>query len=323
MNFDTYINIYEELINTTDILNVKYFTNKYSLSKIELKTILIKIKDNEYINKNNSILKTLLDELKDIETDFTIFSNGYNEKKDFHQEEKETKKNTKKSIKPNLSKILFTLSKNINIYISKIKHINLEKKQYIQIGIGALSVFFIMLITTIFMLNDNTETKNQNSKIDANNVIISKKSINELPTKKIEKKQVEIEDNKIDVTLPIKNLEKQELIKKEQTVENKLDNIKIIENKKENRVRAIITLDNTQKEIKKKIVNDTKPKYKIRDEFKNIKDQLTYENHMIKYKNKYYRENDTLEGFKIFKITPVYVKFEDTKTNIRKRVLLN
>lgn len=110
-------------------------------------------------------------------------------------------------------------------------------------------------------------------------------------------------------------------------VEDKLDSIKVIKNEKENSVRAIITYDD-KKEQKNTIqkqsnTKNSNTKLVIRTEFNSIKDDLKYENHMIKYKNKYYKENDILEGYKIFKITPAYVKFEDTKTNIRKRVLLN
>ena len=54
---------------------------------------------------------------------------------------------------------------------------------------------------------------------------------------------------------------------------------------------------------------------------KHIK-ELKIANNQLIYKDKIYSENDELFGFKIFKIRPLYVKFEDTDNQIRKRFLL-
>ena len=49
--------------------------------------------------------------------------------------------------------------------------------------------------------------------------------------------------------------------------------------------------------------------------------EMKYEDSKIFFKDNYYQEKDVLLGFKIFKITPLYVKFEDQTKNIRKRFL--
>ncbi|AXX92448.1 hypothetical protein CPU12_09585 [Malaciobacter molluscorum LMG 25693] len=320
MDFNIYTNIYEELINTKNNLNSRYFINKYSLSEIELKTILIKIKENEYISKDNKILKDILSELEDYEIDFSIFTKINNNKKN-DLNIQSNKPINKIKIKDKMVDFISNFIKELR---SRLENINLEKKQYIQLGIGFISIILIFSITTYIINskeNTNTSSNIEKENITTNNITNEKKLLvvsNNIDTIKINNTNTEKKEEDI-----ISSKENSMTV----NVEDKLDSIKVIKNEKENSVRAIITYDD-KKEQKNTIqkqsnTKNSNTKLVIRTEFNSIKDDLKYENHMIKYKNKYYKENDILEGYKIFKITPAYVKFEDTKTNIRKRVLLN
>ncbi|RXK00869.1 hypothetical protein CRU98_00020 [Arcobacter sp. CECT 8986] len=326
MDFNTYANIYEELINTTtNKLNSKYFIDKYSLTHVELKTILVKIKENEYISKENKVLKDILFELEEYKADFSIFSKIKSKKSDdiYIETNKKIVDETKK--KDNFIVILSNIKEDFK---SKLKNINIKKDQYMKFGIGAFGILLIFSITTFILSssNSNTEKKEHISALDTKEINTNIKKVVTLQDKdvNVENSNEDLLSKKeeTDTTKTLDTIKKEKVV----NVEEKLDSIKVIKNEKENRVRAIITIDERKEQIKPKTnvsKNSSNNKLAIKKEFNNIKDDLTYENHMIKYKNKYYKENDILEGYKIFKITPVYVKFEDTKTNIRKRVLLN
>lgn len=123
MDFNIYTNIYEELINTKNNLNSRYFINKYSLSEIELKTILIKIKENEYISKDNKILKDILSELEDYEIDFSIFTKINNNKKN-DLNIQSNKPINKIKIKDKMVDFISNFIKELR---SRLENINLEK----------------------------------------------------------------------------------------------------------------------------------------------------------------------------------------------------
>lgn len=84
-----------------------------------------------------------------------------------------------------------------------------------------------------------------------------------------------------------------------------------------NKLEKLSSLNNNTVEQKNTII------LKSLDEISKYKKQLKFKDNKIFFNGKYYSEKGTLFGFKIFKITPIYVKFEDQNKKIRKRFLFN
>jgi hypothetical protein len=314
MSINIYSSIYEKLIDSNNDLSVDNLLKEYKLTPGQLKTILVKIKENEYLAKEKSIIEIFLDELKD-----------------YNQEEIEVLVKKKEQAIKNED--------------------NHNKIEYIKKVITSLNLFFINYINRLetILINNRPIKKKSYIIVSGIFVIIFLASLSILTISTTSTTSDEITNEvkvKINDTNSISKVEKKQLQKKETLVNNeidtKLDTIKIIKNIDDDTITAIIDLDQQEQinpiaSIKKKeITKDTKKEeegdsikskkttiFKIRDNLAQIKKHLMYENNMIKYKNKYYKENDILEGYKVFKITPVYVKFEDMNKKIRKRILLN
>ncbi|AXH09788.1 hypothetical protein AHALO_1418 [Malaciobacter halophilus] len=328
MNINIYSSIYENLIDSkVKALSIKALLEKYNISHGQLKTILLKIKENEYISKENTTINNYLIELENYkEEELKVFEKrieeGENSKKDtfIKKENKVVVLKTKiKEYTIKYSSIILNLIKNLKYKFNKI---DIKSKYITATGIFSI-LFFISLFT--FSFNDDKTIKNS--------TLINTKNQSNINTEKI------------------KSTQKSEIINEPKVVvnndiEEKLDNMKIIKNEDDDTITAIIDLDYISTSVinpnniasnkktkeegdKKKLNSKQKIKkqphsiLKIKNSLAQIKKHLIYENNMIKYKNRYYKENDILEGYKIFKITPLYVKFEDTNEKIRKRVLLN
>ncbi|PHO10869.1 hypothetical protein CPG37_00010 [Malaciobacter canalis] len=316
MSINIYSSIYEKLIDSNNNLSVDGLLAEYKITPGQLKTILVKIKENEYLAKEKSIIEIFLDELKD-----------------YNQEEIEILVKKKEQTIKNedthnkieyIKKVLTNLNLFFISYINRLETIltnnrPIKKRGYIIVS----GIFVIIFLTSLSILTISTTSTTSDEITNEVKVKINdSNSIN-----KVEKKQLQ---------------KKETLVNSE--IDTKLDTIKIIKNIDDDTITAIIDLNQQEqinpiassikmkkeitKEIKKEEEGDSiKSKkttiFKIRDNLAQIKKHLMYENNMIKYKNKYYKENDILEGYKVFKITPVYVKFEDMNKKIRKRVLLN
>lgn len=316
MSINIYNSIYEKLIDSNNNLSVDGLLAEYKITPGQLKTILVKIKENEYLAKEKSIIEIFLDELKD-----------------YNQEEIEILVKKKEQTIKNedthnkieyIKKVLTNLNLFFISYINRLETIltnnrPIKKRGYIIVS----GIFVIIFLTSLSILTISTTSTTSDEITNEVKVKINdSNSIN-----KVEKKQLQ---------------KKETLVNSE--IDTKLDTIKIIKNIDDDTITAIIDLNQQEqinpiassikmkkeitKEIKKEEEGDSiKSKkttiFKIRDNLAQIKKHLMYENNMIKYKNKYYKENDILEGYKVFKITPVYVKFEDMNKKIRKRVLLN
>jgi len=110
-----------------------------------------------------------------------------------------------------------------------------------------------------------------------------------------------------------------------------------IDKAEEKEIEPII--DNIEKEIEEIIISENKQEHNENKENTSTIptlttpidiEQLDYYQKDIKfldnkvfYDGNYYEEGDYLFGFKIFKITSSYVRFEDEKKNIRKRLLFS
>lgn len=316
MSINIYNSIYEKLIDSNNNLSVDGLLAEYKITPGQLKTIIVKIKENEYLAKEKSIIEIFLDELKD-----------------YNQEEIEILVKKKEQTIKNedthnkieyIKKVLTNLNLFFISYINRLETIltnnrPIKKRGYIIVS----GIFVIIFLTSLSILTISTTSTTSDEITNEVKVKINdSNSIN-----KVEKKQLQ---------------KKETLVNSE--IDTKLDTIKIIKNIDDDTITAIIDLNQQEqinpiassikmkkeitKEIKKEEEGDSiKSKkttiFKIRDNLAQIKKHLMYENNMIKYKNKYYKENDILEGYKVFKITPVYVKFEDMNKKIRKRVLLN
>lgn len=313
MSINIYSSIYEKLIDSNNNLSVDGLLAEYKITPGQLKTILVKIKENEYLAKEKSIIEIFLDELKDYnEEEIEVLL----KKKNQTINKKENHNKNIEYIKKILTNIKCFFINNIDKLI-----ILFKKKSYIIAG-SVFTVLFLGLLTFFTIPNNDKITDEVKIKTTNNKPFDNKTIENALTLKQVEKVQLKEE----------KSLQNNE-------IDTKLDNIKIIKNIENDTITAIIELNQQnqinpissiekEKKIKKEEEGDLiKSKkttiFKIRDNLAQIKKHLMYENNMIKYKNKYYKENDILEGYKVFKITPVYVKFEDINKKIRKRVLLN
>lgn len=321
MSINIYSSIYEKLIDSNNNLSVDGLLAEYKITPGQLKTILVKIKENEYLAKEKSIIEIFLDELKDYnEEEIEVLL----KKKNQTINKKENHNKNIEYIKKILTNIKCFFINNIDklIILFKNKRYIIKNKSYIIAG-SVFTVLFLGLLTFFTIPNNDKITDEVKIKTTNNKPLDNKTIDNALTLKQVEKVQLKEE----------KSLQNNE-------IDTKLDNIKIIKNIENDTITAIIEIDQQnqinpissiekKKKIKKKeeegnLIKSKKTTiFKIRDNLAQIKKHLMYENNMIKYKNKYYKENDILEGYKVFKITPVYVKFEDINKKIRKRVLLN
>jgi len=177
---------------------------------------------------------------------------------------------------------------------------------------------------------DNKETKKEIKEVE--------KIVNEKIEKEEAKKEIVKEDTykKVTPLLEKKAEEKKALVATLSTEEKeKLQQLKkeAEEKELEKEIQSIIESTSTSETALNKLENLDKTKVEkktikkssivtksLNDISKYIK-KMKYKNKQILFQDNYYKENDVLLGFKIFKITPIYVKFEDTKKNIRKRYL--
>ena len=285
MNFENYNKIYQEILDIEDDsdISANYLLNKYEIKNdTELLSILHQIKKNEYVSSQNTLINRLIKEL-----DYSEEMIDVNEIVDIKENiiDKSYSENEKnKEVK---AEDIINTSK-INTF--RKDFINKKKfEKYLIYSIPILLLVVIFIITT----KGNTENK------DLDNIEITKNK--EVIEKKVEKT---IDD--------VKNIV-------DNTKETISESIKIAElntlesgNKTENTTE----IDN---EIKKENV-EIEEVVSFQDISAHILESSYLDGKLI-YNDRAYSEGDDFLGYKIYKLTPIYVKLEDEENEIRKQFI--
>lgn len=349
MNFENYNKIYKEILDDEkEELSSNYLLNKYEIKHDEeLLNILNQIKKNEYISSDNKIINKLLSELDENEDllDINEIINIKDKVLDLSSMDLQDEIDTEEIIDNKTEK------KPIDIR-------NIKKTNYYLYALP----FAVVLVATLYLSKDkNSEEviikKELVSKIEkvepAKIIIQSKEKVEkEILVKSIEDKPKEVVAKikeaavKVEAIAQEKEIRKEEIVSKLVKEEPKelVSDAKKITIKKVEEV-SIKELPQVVKEVEKEILDNTtntvasksnsedklnkieattekKIILSTLDEINKYKNKLEYKDNKLFFDGKYYEENNTLFGFKIFKITPLYVKFEDVNQKIRKRFLI-
>ena len=363
MNFENYNKIYKEILDDEkDELSSNYLLNKYEIKHDEeLLNILNQIKKNEYISSENKIINKLINELDENE-DLLDINEIINIKEkvldlssiDLEDEidteeiidnktEKKPEDINKSTKKQNyyLYAIPFALILITAIYIS-----NDEKpKETLEVSLTQEREVKKEVITKIEETPKKELIKKEiirkiekeEAKIETLPQIVEKTE-EETSKENLEEKPKEIiaesKEKSIKEEILKKEVVKKEIISQIEKEEPKIEKIPQVVKKIE---KKLIETDNTLvksnseeklNKIEKTIDNTTNTevvqiKLSSLDEINKYKNKLEYKNNKLFFEGKYYEEDNILFGFKIFKITPLYVKFEDVNKKIRKRFLIN
>lgn len=358
MNFENYNKIYKEILDDeSDELSSNYLLNKYEIKhEEELLNILNQIKKNEYISSDNVIINRLIKELDidenlldvneiiNIKDKVIDYENMNIDEDDIEAEKIETEKIIENKIEDGHKIIEAEKSKN-------------KKLAYILIPAILLLGTFLFLNNSSDDKNIEKQNVTVSEKIEeVKDLEETEKPIEKIEI--VEKKQDEIKKEVIKEVVKTEEKIETPVIKKEEikkVIEKPIEKVKITEKKKEEIKEVIekkvikveeknsLSEDSLDKlegikkiaiEKKKEIVakttdsveatiNTFKSKNEIKlnslEEISKYQSKLKYKNNQLYFNGNYYKEKSTLFGFKIFKITPYYVKFEDPKKNIRKR----
>ncbi len=335
MNFENYNKIYKEILDDeNNELSSNYLLNKYEIKhEEELLNILNQIKKNEYISSDNVIINRLIKELDidenllDINEIINIkdkvidYENMNIDEEEIKIQKIETEKIIENKIEDNHKIEEAKKSKNKNLF-------------YISIPIVVIFAAYLLIS------DSSSEEKKPNipvtEKVEEIKLIEKKKEeikptivkpIEKVAEKKIEEvkkvKEVitKVEKKKEEIKPAIIKPEVKVIIKKEEEIKSVSENsLNKLEDIKE---RTIIKKDEIIKTaVITPVVNTFKSKSNIKlDSLESISkynSKLKYKNNKLYFEGNYYNEKEELFGFKIFKITPVYVKFEDSNKN-RKR----
>lgn len=312
MNFENYNKIYQEILtDEKNELSANYLLNKYEIiHDEELINILNQIKKNEYISSNNKVINKLLKELDenedllDVNEIINVKNKVINPKTmdnflkdqerenisfDIYVEEQIIQKKQKNSSKINL--IIENIKEKISLHDIKGKSIENVKKY-------KLYSLPIILLLGIYFIFSNLYSENKS-------LLIEKDKLE----KTIQKNELIKEKNTVEIIEPIEekiitNNQESSLIENNGKLEKNLNVLEGNQNQVQNKINNEILL-NSLEEMSKYI-----------KEFKYIDGKL-------EYKNDTYSENDILFGFKIYKLSSAYVKFQDEKNKIRKTFILS
>ncbi len=323
MNFENYNKIYQEILDDeNDQLSSNYLLNKYEIKHDEeLINILNQIKKNEYISSDNKVINRLLSELDEdedllnineiIEIKEKVISNGFDNEDLLEHEEANKPQIEKNNVFEEKSD--FTKNKKNSNLLDNI-NINFNIKY-------SIIIIFIFFILSSFYFVDFSEnnTKKINKKQITSSLEVEKNIEKQIKEKNLEQVSNELVSPTDQITQKENNISKKIEEKIDDTVDNKLDKIKVVENEQDN------FLENTNEVEKNLNVLNTQNTI-ILDSLEDIekyKDQLMYDDGKLIFNDIAYGENDTLFGFRIYKLTSIYVKFQDEKNQLRKRILLN
>ncbi len=285
MNFENYNKIYQEILDIEDDsdISANYLLNKYEIKNdTELLSILHQIKKNEYVSSQNTLINRLIKEL-----DYSEEMIDVNEIVDIKENIIDKSYSENEKIKEVKAEDIINTSK-INTF--RKDFINKKKfEKYLIYSIPILLLVVIFIITT----KGNTENKG------LDNIEIAKNK--EVIEKKVEKT---IDD--------VKNIV-------DNTKESISEHIKIVELNtldSGNKVENTVEIDN---EIKKENV-EIEEVVSFQDISAHILESKYLDGKLI-YNDKAYSEGDDFLGYKIYKLTPIYVKLEDEEKEIRKQFI--
>lgn len=309
MNFENYNNIYKEILDDeTGDLSANYLLNKYEIKhEEELLNILNQIKKNEYISSDNKIINRLIKELDEDDNlldineiinikDKVININDF----DLQEEEVEEKSNIKADeiIKDKSEKSKDIINETTN------------NKNYLLYAVPV-----VLLALTLFIFNSSSEEKTEEISIVKNEKVVK---LEEKP-KKVLKEEPLIETTKEfeDIVIKITENDIKEEIEK---LDVKKDAENIIDSTSNSEIKLNKIVD-----APKEVLHDEKSTINLKslNEIAKYVKKLKVEDDKLLFEGNYYSEKSNLFGYKIFKITPLYVKFEDVNKNIRKRFLIN
>ncbi|MGP2656185.1 hypothetical protein ACOJTA_04010 [Malaciobacter sp. WC5094] len=347
MNFENYNKIYQEILNDeNNEISANYLLNKYEISHDEeLINILNQIKKNEYISSDSEIINKLLKELDDNEELLNIYDIINVKEKVINSDTVETYINDSEveedSIKNSLKdeeKTKFDLTK-IKIYLVYLLGFLLIIALIIYLTNTTNEVETPKLEADKNIANANIskdlEEKTQNNIIEENIEVLEnskeEKSVKQ-ETKKIDLEKTSIIneekiDDKLNEDIKINEVnQNNENIELEKSILNEVDQKEEVNNDEktklnedsdieysvEEKLNILMTNSNKQDEIKLNSLDDIQKYVK----------EFTYKNGQLSFRSNLYKENDNLFGFKIYKITSIYIKFQDEKKQIRKRFLL-
>lgn len=318
MNFENYNNIYKEILDDeAGDLSANYLLNKYEIKHDEeLLNILNQIKKNEYISSGNKIINRLIKELDENEELLDVNEIINIKDKVINAEDFNLDSENNEEIETN--EIIEDKSKNHQEIIENTRN----NKNYVLYILPLL-----VLLGTIYFVATPSEDEKEIliAKIEpkTQEIIIKKEETQKPEVAKVEEKVIETEE----VVLNEKTIENKIEEEVDESIEITADNKNIlpeVEEKIEITFNSEIALDKIEEFTNESNIvgiPDT-PKLKSLSEINKYIKKLTLENGKIFYDGNYYSENSMLFGFKVFKITPLYVKFEDVNKKIRKRFLI-
>lgn len=285
MNFENYNKIYQEILDIEDDsdISANYLLNKYEIKNdTELLSILHQIKKNEYVSSQNTLINRLIKEL-----DYSEEMIDVNEIVDIKENIIDKSYSENEKIKEVKAEDIINTSK-INTF--RKDFINKKKiEKYLIYSIPILLLVVIFIITA----KENTEDKNlDNIEISKNKEVIEKKV-----EKTIDDVKNIVDNTKETISEPIK-------IAELNTLEsgNKAENTAEIDNeiKKENvEIEEVVSFQDISAHILESSYLDGK----------------------LIYNDRAYSEGDDFLGYKIYKLTPLYVKLEDEENEIRKQFI--
>ncbi|QKF81508.1 hypothetical protein [Halarcobacter ebronensis] len=338
MNFENYNKIYQEILDDeNNQLSANYLLNKYEIKHDEeLINILNQIKKNEYISSDNKVINTLLKELNeddelldineiiDIKEKVISTTNNIEEKVEIASISQE-KDITKKEKIINI----------INILKLKIKD-NTNKDFFVQYKKYAIPTFttLFILFLTFFIFNKEDKSIPQQSTLSSN------ESIKEINSIEINKKD-ELTTNNISTNEKIDNsnnistlnddiYDENLVVMSTENVAEKLDRIVTYSGNLDDEINKYT--EESEEELNRDLeevlavntpsnVSSNEIKLNSLDEIHNYKNKIKYQDGSLVFNEHSYNENDMLFGFKIYKLTPIYVKFQDEKNHLRKQIL--
>lgn len=335
MNFENYNKIYQEILNDeNNELTANFILNKYEIShEEELINILNQIKKNEYISSDDKTINRLLNELDDNEELLNIYEiiNVKDKVIDSKTVETYINENEKKiSIEPKAENIIKDEEKVASVSQSKNKELKFSKKYFYIITL--IIILFVILITISGEKNSIIHEKKENNvekEIITENKELKNIDIIQEKTKKEENNseskllKIETQLPKEEIVLGIKNtvIEESKSKVEEIQIENRAEEEQIKNSDDKLDLIQLVETEVKSSTNEKSSLRNIPTLYSL-DEIDKYEKELKYDDGKLLFRGQKYAENDMLFGFSIFKLTPIYVKFQDEKKQIRKRFML-
>lgn len=307
MNFENYNKIYQEILDNNSEISANYLMNKYEISQeVELINILNQIKKNEYISSDNTLISKLLRELD--ENDDLLDINEIIEIKEkiidvnFSNSDLTTPQSTQ--IKEESATPDIAIHNTQEIEQPEEKKSDIKNKIDLSafitkknLALSGLALFVLFSASTLLINSEqeDTITIEKISQVDKNET---------LP---ISNEKVALITNEMDSIVTNSGTE-------EKSIDNETQEVEILSIVNDEQKNTIQT-----DPVKK----DSQLKLGSLDEIENYIKDMHFDNGNLYFNNTAYKENDRLFGFKIYKLTSMYVKFEDESNQIRKRYILN